>query len=311
MMLHFTSNGRKNGFGLFWSFFDFFFPYRKNGNFHFIRCEASTVVSWDQGVTERNFYTFRAFLVHYVYTIFINPFKGVNPFGIAPWRYAQAGAIGADASATATQVGAGSTSLTWAQTCTGSNLILFAGLAGGSDPSGVTYNSVALTEDRHISIAQNGHTDIWRITGPSTGANNVVASFTSADMAGISASYSGAKQSAQPDATSQNNGSGVGTWTDSVTTIADNCWVIFMANSNQATAPAAGTNTTSRGSNAGGVTSRSCILADNNAAKTPAGSVTLEATDVAGFWADVIASFSPAPAGAAAAHNLSLIGAGN
>lgn len=118
------------------------------------------------------------------------------------------------------------TSITYAHTCTGSNLILFVLAYGYPNPAtGTTYNGVAMTRvTDQIMNAGGPYISVFYLINPATGSNNVVVS--GAGLEGSScASYTGVKQSAQPDAFDSaqvDSASGV---TDSITTVADNCWI--------------------------------------------------------------------------------------
>ena len=139
--------------------------------------------------------------------------------------------------------------LTWAHTCTGSNLILIVGVSNeGNDTTGVTYNSVALTAGPNIApTSGNGGAKIWYLINPATGANNIVVSRTgtTGGMSSTAASYTGAKQSGQPD--SSNTGSVTpGTQlTISTTVVASNCWLVMWTDTSAA-GETAGTGTTLR-----------------------------------------------------------------
>ncbi len=206
-------------------------------------------------------------------------------------------AIAFDAASTGT---AGtSTSITVAHTCTGSDRILFVGIAtfdsgGGQQVSGVTYNGVAMTQIGTRRVAGNLDNTLWYLIAPATGTNNIVASYASqAEVYLVAASYTGAKQTGQPDATAGNSGQSASAITAVVTTIADNCWVVMSATCNSL-GLAAGASTTSRTE----ASPNDAIgFYDNNAAKTPAGAVTLTATgNATNNTTSSGASFAPAVA---------------
>src|SRR3989442_1524846 len=106
-------------------------------------------------------------------------------------------AISAVAAATAT-------SLTFAHTCTGSNRILFVAgndkVAAATVVTGITYNSVAMTKINGVQIPTSRFITLWDLVAPASGSNNVVVSASeSGHLRFVAASYTGAKQSAQPD----------------------------------------------------------------------------------------------------------------
>ncbi len=147
-------------------------------------------------------------------------------FGLSPYRFA----IVPDSSEFQTASG---TSITYNHTCTGSNLILLTAVQlntglGLDDVSGVTYNSVAETQIDKLNVSSD-FTYLFNLVAPATNTNSVVVSLT-ATVGGqsISASYSGAKQSGQPDSHNTNSvtaGSAVNL-TTSTSVVAANCWLV-------------------------------------------------------------------------------------
>ncbi len=100
--------------------------------------------------------------------------------------------------------GAGADTLSWAHTCTGSDLMLFVGF-GGTDidegeVTGVTYNSVAMTKvwDR----TQNTYNSTgWYLANPATGSNTVIVTMvnTNTRYMGGAISFTGVDQSTPVD----------------------------------------------------------------------------------------------------------------
>lgn len=134
---------------------------------------------------------------------------------------------------------ANANSITFSHTCTGSNLILFVGTSdeiGTATPhvTGITYNAISLTQIAELQnpgTAQNYFVYLHYLINPTTGANNVVISANAViNLRGDSISYSGAKQTGQPDASG--TGSTVaGGATDlpiSLTVVASNCWIVSI-----------------------------------------------------------------------------------
>jgi len=117
--------------------------------------------------------------------------------------------------------------------CAGDNRILIVGdshYRGDTNiiVTGVTYNGVALTAIRDDARG-NGHSSLWYLIAPATGENAIVVTLSDDSVfcegIGGAISYTGAKQSGQPDAHNGENSFS----TDhsvTVTTIADNCWVV-------------------------------------------------------------------------------------
>lgn len=182
---------------------------------------------------------------------------------------------------------------TFSHTCTGSNrFLVVAGAFFGTGTGTATYAGVSMTEVASTPLNTNpGNLKIFFLANPASGANNVVVTPTNSSDNSIftASSYTGAQSVSTADATGTNSGNS-GTQTVSVTTSADNCWVIGTWR-NSGTSSTAGANTTIRKTNVGA--SNSMGIADNNTAKTPAGSVTLTITSASGLWSMAGASIAP------------------
>ena len=149
------------------------------------------------------------------------------------------------------------TSLTFAHTCTGTDLILFVGVGirnqSNDIVSSITYNGVSMTRvPTNGYVAETTGNDsayLYYLINPATGANNVVITISeSQDMMGVSTSYTGARQSSQPDASNKSTSAGTDTITTSITPVASNCWAVTVE-VNDADFPAGGTNVTERTQN--------------------------------------------------------------
>jgi hypothetical protein len=185
-----------------------------------------------------------------------------------------------------------STTQTWSHTCTGDNRILFVagGIPTNDTITGVTYAGVAMTK---ISGLQNGRWNyLWYLIAPATGANNIVVTTSASDiLRSVAASYTGVKQSGVPDATAEGNYStgANADATQSVTTVADNCWIVAMGSGVQI---GAGASTTQRAE----VAEDGTGIFDTNLALTPAGShdIKVKNTDsVTRTLSIIAASFAP------------------
>lgn len=108
----------------------------------------------------------------------------------------------------------------------GSNRILLVGVKTPhtSGVTGVTYNGVALTK----AFSNNGggatgvNQEIWYLTAPSTGANDIVVSLASSVLAYVGgASFFGAEQSSPIDASAYNTAGSVFSFSNSITTVTD------------------------------------------------------------------------------------------
>ena len=179
-----------------------------------------------------------------------------------------------------TQIVTGSgTSQTLAHTCTGTDRFLVVGVLkqGNTNVTGVTYAGVAMTFAcglKNSLASANELVELWVLANPASGSNNIIASFAAAGTSVLSAtSFTGCAQTGQPDSSNTlAQGSATTSYSVSTTTIADNSWLVgyFRANSGTFTA---GSNTTIRET---GFTQ--IKMTDSNAAMTPAGSYSQNAT---------------------------------
>ena len=124
---------------------------------------------------------------------------------------------------------AGAPSLTFAHTCTGSNRILVVGVNVSNTSitvSGVTYAGTSMTQITSQDVSTPAtRIYLFYLVAPSTGANNVVISTSSsATITASSVSYTGAKQSAQPDASVKAAASSV-----SLSVVGSRCWIVSTA----------------------------------------------------------------------------------
>ena len=150
-------------------------------------------------------------------------------FLIAPIAHA---AIAFDAKSSGS--GSNVTSVTVSHTVSGSNTILFVSVGtkdggGGAAVSGVTYNGVAMTNITTQNISSAYYQDLWYLINPSTGTNNIVASFggVSADQAVVSAaSYTGVLQISPLTTANTNQNSSANSLSSTVTTSVDNSFVV-------------------------------------------------------------------------------------
>lgn len=191
---------------------------------------------------------------------------------------------------------ASASNITYSKTCTGSDLILWVGtsirnsrtIAGG----GVTYNSISLTQSGTASDSTAILNYLHYKTTPSTGANTVSVTQSVADtITSCAISYTGVNATGQPDATSVGGPSTATSYSQSVTSVADNCFAILYGNNNSGASITAGSNTTVR--NNCEVAFCGACLCDSTTAKTPAGTFTLAFTSASGSMTGTMASFAP------------------
>lgn len=203
-----------------------------------------------------------------------------------------------------TQGTAGSTSpQTYSHTTSGSDRILFVSIFTQGSVTGVTYNGVAMTELGTTSYSTpTGVSYLFMLVNPASGANNVVVTHSGSFTASVAASYTGAKQTDQPDAAAVTNTTGAGTATSlstTITTVADNSWLVTSTATESGSALTAGAGAFLRqtGSNI------AVALFDTNGAVTPAGvtSMTVDAASATEICM-VTASFAPSVAAATSSN---------
>lgn len=198
-------------------------------------------------------------------------------------------AINFDTIVNASFGGSATTSKTWSHTCTGSDRILFVQtLTDGNNVSGVTYGGVAMT--RVYGQTTDFYSTIYALPNPASGANNVVITCSVAqNIIPMSVSYTGAKNEAP---TIFNTGSGASPLSVSVTTTADNSWLLGYMRKTAGGTVTAGTGTTVRASD----TTYALYTFDSGTPTTPAGSDSLQLTSFSGTGYMGVLAFAPAVA---------------
>lgn len=182
----------------------------------------------------------------------------------------------------------GAPTVTWSHTCTGSNLVLRVGIYATIDNcSGVTYNGVAMTLVTKLNVTGTQYIYVFYLINPATGAHNCVASVSSGNIDGYGAgtSYTGARQSSQPEAFNTNVSASTTSFTTNVTTVTANAWVTGWGYGQTASA---GASTTFRSQPVAQV----LFMMDRNAAVTPAGSYGLNFTQAANFAGAIVESIA-------------------
>lgn len=188
------------------------------------------------------------------------------------------------------------TSLTFAHTNAGSNLILSvgAGIETATDAvSGATYAGVAMTQ---ITKRQNTAGNEWLyafyLIAPATGANNVViTSGTSTDIRGTSHSLTGALQLGQPDSFNSSKVDSATTIATSTTVVAADCWLVSIVHSANG-APSVNANVTQRANN------NTQAIGDSNGVVVTGSRSQTWNLGATGSGAMIIYSIAPAPAAA-------------
>lgn len=187
--------------------------------------------------------------------------------------------------------GAGITTLDQTLNNAAGDLLVVGCSSNNNSTHTVTYNGVTATQVASV-VSGGRKASLHILAAPATGSHTLNFSIDSSStvMRVASATYSGCKQSGQPDAS--NTGSDSTTPFDiSVTTATNNCWVVGWFVDTDGSAVAAGTGTTRRTSAA-----QAGIIGDSNAAITPAGSASLQATGTSSdISMQIIVAISPTP----------------
>lgn len=123
------------------------------------------------------------------------------------------------------------TSATLSHTCSGVDriLVVSVGVASGKTVTGVTYGGVAMTKVVDgTTISVGTYASMWILLNPATGANNIVASFSASTNYGISSvSYTGCRQSSQPDTVATTvKENATGTRLATVNVVSSGCWLV-------------------------------------------------------------------------------------
>lgn len=198
-------------------------------------------------------------------------------------------AIAYDTIVNASFGGSATLTKTWSHTCTGTDRLLFVNVHTDSNVvTGVTYAGVAMT--KIYGQATDFYNTVWALVAPASGANNVVVTCSSSvNIIPMSISYTGCDQTLP---TIFNTGTtAASTITVSVTTTADNSWLMGYQRKNSGGAVTAGAGTTIRADD----TTYGFTTCDSGGPITPAGSASLALTYSATKWMGIVA-FAPAVA---------------
>lgn len=182
------------------------------------------------------------------------------------------------------------TSVDATHVCTGANRLLLVGVYKGTNNAdeitGVTYSGVAMTRV-NTQNGPNFKIYLYALIAPATGSNTITASCSTSRFIQIfSGSYTGVSQTGFPDAETSSNINSTGL-TETLTTVADNCWLGGVFN-NDGSAMSAGANTTLRHA------ASAMAIADSNAARS------IGSNSIAVTWTGAangqgcICSFAPA-----------------
>lgn len=205
----------------------------------------------------------------------------------------------------------GVTSITWSHTvAAGDNLLLTIGGMTNSGTyvvTGATYNGVNCTLVDSETDSAGNKIYFFYLLNPATGSNNCVVSLSaSRDLNGAGLSYSGVKQSAQPDSKAK-AGTGASPYVLQTTSVANGCVAIGYFRSN------GGTYTTDPAmtrKNTDAVVDMRAY--DTNSALSASATATITITSPSNPMG-VIATFAPATSGTAVtpSGSLGLLGIGS
>lgn len=192
------------------------------------------------------------------------------------------------------------TSISWSHTCTGSNralvvIVEYAAYHSTATPS-VTYNGVSMTEIAYSDWPGStvASCTLFYLSNPASGTNTVTITFgSSIPGSGIALSYTGVKQTGQPEANSTQTvyPPSIGSLTQTVTTSTGNSWLVGGATSGSTGAKTAGSGTTIRNE----ITAAYLGGWDSGGALSPAGSYSLSITNSTA-WRGIVIAIAPEPA---------------
>lgn len=220
-----------------------------------VRAEAMMVQYLDENgkkQTHREFYTWEAFIAHTEAELRI-AFSGLrfprprikffrvpvlalpNGGGLSPLPSMFNFAVAYDNSAVPVYVGSSTNAQTISYTVTGSNPIVFGIQQYQQNTvtwSSATYNGVAMSLVDTLTSGDTspGRANVMMLVGPATGANNLVVNLSgNAEIVTGAVSYSGAKQSSQPDAHDTTQTSAATSISKALTTVAANAMLVSWA----------------------------------------------------------------------------------
>lgn len=185
------------------------------------------------------------------------------------------------------------TSLTWSHTTAGTNRILFVAVFGNNPTdiiTGVTYAGVPMELVNKRQVPSDRWVYLFALINPALGTNNIIVSASgSTAIAGDSASYTGARQTNNPDVNTTNIASNQSSVSTSLTPLIDKSWTFLVAKGSGGSAPIAGTGTKLR------ATGNDMSIFDSDGPITPIALNTLIAQRASGIanWATVMATIVP------------------
>jgi hypothetical protein len=214
----------------------------------------------------------------------------------------------------------GATTVSGSIDCTGTNTVLVAFVyeETGDTVTGVDFNGVALTKvaTQHMCYSASANTlTIWYLIAPASGSHTLTATRpgTSSFMVLTAQCVQGAAQTGQPDASTTfitgtvgSCGAGATSLSSSLTTIADNAWIIGSARFDNGGTVAGTGAFTKRAQGAAGNAAVHAIF-DTNGTITPPASTTIGANGANAGSAWVFGAISIKPAGATTATGATML----
>ena len=291
---------------------------KSNNSGDTIRIESRTTAIKIDGevIVTHRFYTWESLIVHaeeIIRKFFTLPELGfrfvrvpqlVTPNGqVFPLNEIFSFAIAFDV---ASSINETNSTVTLAHTSTGSDRILFTsiGLFSSATITTLKYADVNMVAVKGPQANGTENYYLRYLFAPASGANNqVLVSSASVNTAIEQSTYSGAHQTNSTEIT----GGAVETnsaspYTATVTTVADNCWLVGRARTSAA-ATVASTGTTQRAS-------QFSSYGDSDGAKTPAGAYSMAWTTTAGTIFGQVCSFAPSVDTSGKNSNFMLMGVG-
>lgn len=197
--------------------------------------------------------------------------------------------------------GANATTHSWNHTCTGSDLILWVNVMNSNAISvnGVTYNGVSMNQSAQSTDSQR--CTLFYLINPSTGTNTVQVTMASSGFCYTnSASYTGVKQTGQPEATTVTNSAAGTTLTCTLTTVTANSWTVMGVRNASAGDTTASTGSFQRASGAGATQ----FYDSNGVIATPSSySMSVTASVGSSAYNGVMAAMAPSTGGGSVNSN--------
>lgn len=185
---------------------------------------------------------------------------------------------------------------TQAFTCNGSNRALVVATFTTNNTVTVTYNGTSMTQIKSVSNTNGWEERLFLLINPSSGSNNIVVNFSTggARSGFVATSYTGVKQTGQPDSSASIAQSTSSPYAMATTVVATGCWIVGSAMSNATGSLTAGTGTTKRASLGVGTSTDLGIFDSNGTVGTGSQSINAAVTGITNIVGAVM-SLAPYP----------------